>query len=202
MATYIPPMLPGVVVFMRGFNPTEIVRQIRSRRISVLVSVPKILEMLREYIVRRFPELERLPETKSRWPILLVAIPQSSSSVRVEVLELHCRAQRRLRGAGGVLVEARLPRDPGLWADRNRSHRNAQSSVSRAQGQRRKADRGRRSENRGRWRDPGSRGERHLRLLQRSRGNRARFADGWFHTGDIGKLDEEADSRFSAARKK
>ena len=40
MATFIPPMLPGVVVFMRGFNPVEIIRQIRTRRISVLVSVP------------------------------------------------------------------------------------------------------------------------------------------------------------------
>src|SRR5216684_1714803 len=50
MATFIPPMLPGVVVFMRGYSPKEIVRQIRKRRISALVSVPKILEVLREYV--------------------------------------------------------------------------------------------------------------------------------------------------------
>ena len=56
MATFIPPMLPGVVVFMRGYSPEEILRQIRGRRISVLVSVPKILEILREYVVRQFPE--------------------------------------------------------------------------------------------------------------------------------------------------
>ena len=48
MATFIPPMLPGVVVFMRGYNPVEIVAQIKTRRISVLVSVPKILDVLRE----------------------------------------------------------------------------------------------------------------------------------------------------------
>ena len=48
MATFIPPMLPGVVVFMRGFTPNEILRQIRTRRISVLVSVPQILEILRD----------------------------------------------------------------------------------------------------------------------------------------------------------
>src|SRR5262249_10236219 len=52
MATFIPPMLPGVVVFMRGFNPAEILRQIRTRRISVLVSVPQILEILREHLLR------------------------------------------------------------------------------------------------------------------------------------------------------
>ena len=53
MATFIPPMIPGVVVFMRGYNPAEIVSQIKQRRISVLVSVPKILEVLREYVVAR-----------------------------------------------------------------------------------------------------------------------------------------------------
>ena len=52
MATFVPPMLPGVVVFMRGYNPTEIVRQIKSRRVSVLVSVPKILDVLREHVER------------------------------------------------------------------------------------------------------------------------------------------------------
>lgn len=52
MATFIPPMLSGVVVFMRGYNPVDIAQQIRSRRISVLVSVPKILDVLREYVRR------------------------------------------------------------------------------------------------------------------------------------------------------
>ena len=59
MATFIPPMLPGVVVFMRGFDPNEILRQIRTRRISVLVSVPQILEILREHLHQTFPELSQ-----------------------------------------------------------------------------------------------------------------------------------------------
>src|SRR3990172_9407458 len=56
MATFIPPMLPGVVVFMRGYNPVDIANQVKTRRISVLVSVPKILEVLREHAVRAAPE--------------------------------------------------------------------------------------------------------------------------------------------------
>ncbi|OGA84990.1 MAG: hypothetical protein A3G27_12080 [Betaproteobacteria bacterium RIFCSPLOWO2_12_FULL_66_14] len=56
MATFIPPMLPGVVIFMRGHNPVEIVSQIKSRRVSVLVSVPKILDVLREHALRVAPE--------------------------------------------------------------------------------------------------------------------------------------------------
>jgi long-chain acyl-CoA synthetase len=55
MATFVPPMVEGTVVFIRGYNPAEIVEQIRKRRVSVLVSVPKILDVLREYVVRIAP---------------------------------------------------------------------------------------------------------------------------------------------------
>ena len=56
MATFIPPMLPGIVVLMRGYNPVEIAAQIKRRRISVLVSVPKILDVLREHVLRIAPQ--------------------------------------------------------------------------------------------------------------------------------------------------
>ena len=56
MATFVPPMLPGLVVFTRSFAPEDIVSQIKSRRISVLVSVPKILEVLKEHVLRVAPE--------------------------------------------------------------------------------------------------------------------------------------------------
>jgi long-chain acyl-CoA synthetase len=56
MATFVPPMLFGEVVFMRSMRPRDIVQQIRSRRISVLVSVPKILDVLREFVAREFPD--------------------------------------------------------------------------------------------------------------------------------------------------
>jgi long-chain acyl-CoA synthetase len=55
MATFVPPMLSGEVVFMRSLRPRDIVTQIKSRRISVLVSVPKILDVLRDYVSREFP---------------------------------------------------------------------------------------------------------------------------------------------------
>ncbi len=71
MATFIPPMLEGITVFMRGYNPTDIVRQIRTRRVSVLVSVPKILEVLRDYVIRELPEtaapLGRPEQVARRW---------------------------------------------------------------------------------------------------------------------------------------
>jgi long-chain acyl-CoA synthetase len=56
MATFVPPMLDGVVVFMRGYNPVDIVTQVKKRRVSVIVSVPKILEVLRDHVLRVAPE--------------------------------------------------------------------------------------------------------------------------------------------------
>ena len=46
MATNIPPLIDGTVVFMRSFNPHDIVRRVREWRISVIVCVPKILDVL------------------------------------------------------------------------------------------------------------------------------------------------------------
>lgn len=59
MATFIPPLLSGITVFMRGYNPADIVRQIHQRRVSVVVCVPKILEVLRDHVLRLAPEAAR-----------------------------------------------------------------------------------------------------------------------------------------------
>jgi long-chain acyl-CoA synthetase len=67
MATFVPPMLPGLVVFTRSYSPDDIVRQIRERRISVLVCVPKILEVLRDHIVRVAPEAAVSPPAGMHW---------------------------------------------------------------------------------------------------------------------------------------
>jgi long-chain acyl-CoA synthetase len=66
MATFVPPMLPGLVVFTRSYAPEDIVRQIHDRRISVLVCVPKILEVLRDHIIRVVPEVAD-PAPKMHW---------------------------------------------------------------------------------------------------------------------------------------
>jgi long-chain acyl-CoA synthetase len=58
MAAFIPPMIDGQVIFLKGHHPPEIVRQVKRRRISVIVAVPKMLEMLREYVIARCPEAD------------------------------------------------------------------------------------------------------------------------------------------------
>jgi len=67
MATFIPPMLDGVIVFERGYNPHEIVRQIKTRRISVLVCVPKLLDVLGDHVRRLVPEASGPPPAKAHW---------------------------------------------------------------------------------------------------------------------------------------
>jgi long-chain acyl-CoA synthetase len=59
MAIFIPPMISGTVIFQRSHQPREIVQQIKTRRISVLVSVPKTLEVLKEYLIGAAPETAR-----------------------------------------------------------------------------------------------------------------------------------------------
>jgi long-chain acyl-CoA synthetase len=61
MASSIPPMVRGMVIFTRSFNPHDVLGLIHRRRISVLVCVPKILAVLREHVVRTFPEAAEPP---------------------------------------------------------------------------------------------------------------------------------------------
>jgi long-chain acyl-CoA synthetase len=54
-------MLPGMVLFTRSYAPEDILRQIHDRRVSVLVCVPKMLEVLRDYVLRLAPEAAQAP---------------------------------------------------------------------------------------------------------------------------------------------
>jgi len=66
MATFIPPVLPGEVIFMRSYNPADIAEQIRRRRVSVLISVPKILDVLRAHVLRAASDVARAFPTGDR----------------------------------------------------------------------------------------------------------------------------------------
>jgi long-chain acyl-CoA synthetase len=61
MASSIPPMVRGTVIFTRSFNPHDVLRLIKTRRVSVLVCVPKILDVLRDHVLRAFPETAEPP---------------------------------------------------------------------------------------------------------------------------------------------
>ena len=69
LATFVPPLIPASVVFISSTSPHEIVRQIRRRRIAILVSVPKVLEVMRDFILHRYPEAANTSESSGAWPL-------------------------------------------------------------------------------------------------------------------------------------
>ncbi len=66
MAAFIPPIIAGEVFFMSGYSPRDAAHLIHRRRISVLVCVPQMLELLRDYIVQAVPEAAE-PARRGKW---------------------------------------------------------------------------------------------------------------------------------------
>ncbi len=64
-STFIPPMMGGVVAFQKGYNPRDIISLIRRQRISVLICVPKLLELLKDFVSREFPEMAQVAASES-----------------------------------------------------------------------------------------------------------------------------------------
>jgi long-chain acyl-CoA synthetase len=67
LALLIPPLIPTSVVFIAGTGAQEIARQIHLRRVSALVAVPKILEVLRDFVSHRFPKVNDPALAHGHW---------------------------------------------------------------------------------------------------------------------------------------
>ncbi|MEW5977844.1 MAG: AMP-binding protein [Acidobacteriota bacterium] len=52
MGLFVPPLLRGSVFFENALNPSEIARDIRRERVSVMAAVPRVLEILQEKVLR------------------------------------------------------------------------------------------------------------------------------------------------------
>lgn len=69
LALFLPPLIPASVVFISTTAAQEIARQIHARKISAVVGVPKILELLRELVSHRFPEVDDPKLDRGKWPV-------------------------------------------------------------------------------------------------------------------------------------
>ena len=191
MATFVPPMLPGVVLFTRSYSPDDIVRQIRERRVSVLVCVPKILEVLRDHVLRVMPEAGQDPPRKMHWAARwwyyrrvhrLLGFKFWAFVVGAAPLDPELEAfWGRL---GFVVVQGYGLTETAPIVTLNHPFHAARGAVGKpiAGVEVKIADDGEilvRGENvtRGYFNAPEE--------------TRAAFQDGWFHTGDIGGLDTE-----------
>ncbi|PYR92569.1 MAG: hypothetical protein DMF84_13815 [Acidobacteria bacterium] len=201
MATFVPPMLPGLVVFTRSYAPEDIIRQIRQRRVSVLVCVPKILEVLRDYVVRVVPGAAEPPPADMHW---------------MRRWWRYRRVHRMFGFKFWSMVVGAAPLDPGVetfWGrlgfvvvqgygltetapivTLNHPLRAARGAVGKPIGgvDVKIADDGEilvRGENvtRGYFNAPEE--------------TRTAFRDGWFHTGDIGEFDAQGQLHIRGRKK-
>jgi long-chain acyl-CoA synthetase len=201
MATFVPPMLPGAVLFTRSYAPEEIVTQIRKRRVSVLVCVPKILEVLREHIQRTVPETLQAPPAGLHWTRRWWRYRRAHKlfgykfwALVVGAAPLDPELEAFFGRIGFLVVQGYGLTETAPIVTLNHPFRAARGAVGKpiAGVQVRIADDGEilvRGENvtRGYFNSPEE--------------TRAAFEDGWFHTGDIGDFDEAGQLRIRGRKK-
>jgi long-chain acyl-CoA synthetase len=200
MATFVPPMLPGVVVFTRSFAPEDIVRQIHDRRISVLVCVPKILEVLKDHVLRVAPDAANAPE-KMHWMARWWKYRHIHRlfgfkfwAMVVGAAPLDPELETFWRRLGFLVVQGYGLTETAPIVTLNHPFHAAHGAVGKPIGgvEVRIADDGEilvRGDNvtRGYFNAPEE--------------TRASFKDGWFHTGDIGELDANGQLHIRGRKK-
>ncbi len=201
MATFVPPMLTGTVVFTRSYAPEDIVQQIRSRRISVLVCVPKILEVLRDHVVRVAPEAATAPQEKIHWVVrwwryrgIHRMFGFKFWAIVVGAAPLDPELEAFWGRLGFLVVQGYGLTETAPIVTLNHPMHAARGAVGKP--------------------IPGVEvkiaedGEILVRGENVTRGyfnapeeTRAAFADGWFHTGDIGELDAQGQLHIRGRKK-
>lgn len=67
MAAFVPPLLPGTACFMSSYNPADIARAIRQSRVTVLVCVPRMLDVLRTWVSHAAPSARQPSPLTRHW---------------------------------------------------------------------------------------------------------------------------------------
>ena len=210
MATNVPPMVRGTVIFTRSLNPHDIIRLIRSRRVSVLVCVPKVLDVLREHVTHALPESQEPPPAgisiPARWwryRRVHSAFGLKFWSFVVGAAPLPPDLEEFWRRMGFAVIQGYGLTETAPIVTLNHPFRTSKGSVGTpiAGVDIRIADDGEilvRGENvtSGYYENPKSQIP-----SPKSRAEPVFDAEGWFHTGDIGGLDEQG-RLFIKGRKK
>jgi long-chain acyl-CoA synthetase len=66
MGILVPQLLGGEVIFLNALNPSEIVNTVKGRGVNVVVTVPRLLDSLREHVERREESRGLLADLQSR----------------------------------------------------------------------------------------------------------------------------------------
>src|SRR5580693_6444659 len=69
LGMFLPPLLGGTVIFQEEFGPSEIVNTIRRERVSVLVTVPRVLQSLKQKIERDLEDGGKIEDFRRRFHV-------------------------------------------------------------------------------------------------------------------------------------
>lgn len=67
LAIFLPPLLGGTAIFQEELKPSEIVHTIRRERVSVLVSVPRVLQSLKHKIERDLEDSGKIEDFREKF---------------------------------------------------------------------------------------------------------------------------------------
>src|ERR1700722_3641475 len=67
LGLFLPSLLAGTVIFQEEFNPSEIIRTIHRERISVLVSVPRVLQSIKQKMERDVEDRGKMAQFQQRF---------------------------------------------------------------------------------------------------------------------------------------
>ena len=67
LGMFLPPLLGGTVIFQEELGPSEIVNTIRRERVSVLVTVPRVLQSLKQKIERDLEDRGKIEDFRRRF---------------------------------------------------------------------------------------------------------------------------------------
>jgi long-chain acyl-CoA synthetase len=67
LGMFLPPLMGGTVIFQEEMKPSEIVRTIRRERVSVLVSVPRVLQSLKQKMERDLEDGGKMEDFRRRF---------------------------------------------------------------------------------------------------------------------------------------
>ena len=208
MALFVPPLLGAAVVFEPSTNPAEIIRNVKRERVTALIAVPRMLDLLRTGVEREF-------ESRGKSPWLHGTLEKANGRKFLRRAWMFRRVHRRFGWKFWAFISggAALARDTESFLKRmgyaviqgygmtetaslislNHPFRAAEGSVGKVLPGRefRLASDGEilvRGENvaAGYWK---------AGALQPS------SEEGWLHTGDLGEVDAEGNLRFRGRKK-
>jgi long-chain acyl-CoA synthetase len=199
MAAFIPAMIAGDVFFTSGYSPRDILRLIHRRRISVLVCVPQMLELLRQEIEHEFPESNE-PRRSAKWYGSWWQYRRVHSrfgwkfwSFVVGAAPLDPELEEFWRKLGYVVIQGYGLTETAPVATLNHPFETRKGSVGKAiSGVEIRIAADGEVLLRGENITPGYYGQTDANILD---------SEGWLHTGDIGELDDAKRLRILGRKK-